>query len=121
MSALKYRELKKKVNALNMPDILKALSKRREISLRTMSMLLGMNENFASVKRQNREYNISQLLAFSHYLDTNLFEVCATLLPENLRPTRREKELLQQVDDLQKRILEVEKEKELLKEILLRK
>ena len=106
---------------MNIPLRLKIESENKKISLRKLSFSLGMNHSYLSSKRKKHDFSCAEIMALSNYLDTNLFEWFSDRLPANIRPTKKEAELLQQVTDLQKQILDLEKERDWLKEVVGRK
>ena len=91
---------------------------KMEMSMRRLSLSLGMSQSFLSAKKKKHDFSCAEIMALNNYLDTNLFEWFSNRLPANIRPTKKETELLQQVADLQKQILDLEKERDWLKEVV---
>ena len=105
---------------MNIPLRLKILSAEKKQSLTKLSLNLGMKKNFLNQKKRKHDFTCAELMALSNYLDTNLFEWFSDRLPANIRPTKKELLLQQQVLDLEKKFLELEKERNWLKEVVKR-
>lgn len=118
MSVLRLAHCKKMQQEMNIPLRLKILSVEKNQSFAKLSLNLGMNKNFLNQKKRKHDFSCAEIMALSHYLDTNLFEWFSDRLPAHIRPTKKETELLQQVADLQKQISDLEKERDWLKGVI---
>ncbi len=116
--ALTKKHIAEQTKIVNLPLLVKMQAAKNETSAHHLSKMMGAHGNFLSRNLKRKDHHISLLIALSIHLQTNLLESYFQLLPENLRATRREKELLQQVDDLQQKILDLEKERDWLKEVV---
>jgi transcriptional regulator with XRE-family HTH domain len=87
-------------------------AKYKGTSLRSISRKLKKNPQYLHQNLHSRNPRPSVLLALSDFLGVNLFEYYLELLPEQVRPTTREKELQKQIDDLKNELKRVEEERD---------
>ncbi|HRH60580.1 MAG TPA: hypothetical protein PL045_08415 [Chitinophagaceae bacterium] len=115
------RDAEKKIEEVNIPLVIKHHLNENHQSFNRMSRLLGKESNFLIRKTKSKNSGFAVLYALSIHLQTNLFEYIQNQLPENIRPTRQEKQLQQQIDELKKQIADITKERDLLKEIVMKR
>ncbi len=87
-------------------------AKRHGRTFAEMNRKLGKTHTFLRKALLNRDVRPSILIALSRLLSVNLFEYYIALLPEALRPTMREKELLRQLDELKNELKRVGEERD---------
>lgn len=98
-----------------LPDIARLVKGWTKTAGRTLAELnnkTGKHHNYLQQILKNRDVRPSVLIALSRLLSVNLFEYYIALLPEALRPTMREKELLRQLDELKKELKRVGEERD---------
>ena len=98
-----------------LPDITKLVkgwSKTAGRTLAQMNNKLGKHHNFLQQVLKNRDVRPSLLIALSRLLSVNLFEYYIALLPEPLRATQHEKELLRKIEQLQNELKRVGEERD---------
>ena len=116
---ISIHDIKEKLKAMQFPVWMKAEFLARNISKARMSMNIGRDSSYLQRQIKNPDQRISIIWLLSLHLGRNLFEVYQNQLPENIRPTHQEKVLKQQIEDLQKQLADITKERDLLKEILM--
>ncbi len=119
--ALTKKHIAEQARQVNLHLVVKALAQRNETTVHHLSQIMGNDGSFLSRALRRKDHHISLLIAISIHLQTNLLENYFPLLPEHLRTTRREKELLQQLADAQQQLADVVKERDWLKEVVARK
>ena len=119
--ALTKKHIAEQARRINLPLVVKMLAQRNETTVHHLSQIMGNDGSFLSRALRRKDHHISLLIAISIHLQTNLLENYFPLLPEHLRTTRREKELLQQLADAQQQLADVVKERDWLKEVVARK
>ena len=82
---------------------------------------MGSDGNFLSRALKRKDHCISLLIALSLHLQTNLLEHYLPLLPENIRATRREGELLQQINEMKKQLLQLTGERNMFRDAVLKR
>ncbi len=87
-------------------------AKYKGTSLRSISRKLKKNPQYLHQNLHSRDVRPSVLLALSDFLGKNLFEYYLELLPPNVRPTAREKELIQEIEALKKELKRVGEERD---------
>lgn len=104
-----------------LPDIAKLVkgwSKTAGRTLAQMNNKLGKHHNFLQQVLKNRDVRPSLLIALSRLLSVNLFEYYIALLPEPLRATQHEKELLRKIEQLQNELKRVGEERDRYWEVI---
>ena len=119
--ALTKKHIAEQARQVNLHLVVKALAQRNETTVHHLSQIMGNDGSFLSRALRRKDHHISLLIAISIHLQTNLLENYFPLLPEHLRITRREKELMQQLADAQQQLADVVKERDWLKEVVARK
>ena len=119
--ALTKKHIAEQARRINLPLVVKMLAQRNETTVHHLSQIMGNDGSFLSRALRRKDHHISLLIAISIHLQTNLLENYFPLLPEHLRITRREKELMQQLADAQQQLADVVKERDWLKEVVARK
>ena len=119
--ALTKKHIAEQARQVNLLLLVKALAQRNQVSIQHLSQIMGNHGNFLNRALKQKDHHISLLIALSMHLQTNLLENYFPLLPEHLRITRREKELMQQLADAQQQLADVVKERDWLKEVVARK
>lgn len=112
-------DIKAKLKTMNFPAWMKAEFVQARISKARMSKHLGRDSSYLQRQIKNPDQRISIIWLLSLQLGRNLFEAYQDQLPENIRVTHQEKQLMKQVEELQKQLADVTKERDLLKEILM--
>lgn len=121
MSTLKLSHIEKTIYDMNATHWLRILLDKKQMSMALVSKSIGKNKNYLNSKKRKRQFTSADLMILSMYLDTNLFEWYSDRLPEHIRFTKKEEELRQQLGDLQKQLDAVSKERDWMKEALLRR
>ncbi|HRH59484.1 MAG TPA: hypothetical protein PL045_02890 [Chitinophagaceae bacterium] len=117
---ISIRKVKEMLVEMNFPLYIKAELKRTGFKKHKLSAQLGRDGSYLQRQLKNPDQPASLLLLLSQHLNTNLFEPFINLLPDHIRPTRKEKQLQQQIEDLQKQVADIAKERDLLKEIVMK-
>lgn len=91
---------------------------RNEVSINKLGERMGMHPNWLMRALKRKDHHISLLIALSKHLNHNFLDPYLLLLPQNIRPTKRERELLQQIDDMEKQLLQLIQERDWLKEVV---
>ena len=104
--------LKTKKELPDMPAIARNWAKYKGTSLNAISRKLKKSSNYLHSNLRTRDVRPSVLLALSDFLGENLFEYYLELLPEHVRPTAREKELLKEIEALKKELKRVGEERD---------
>ena len=113
-------DAEKQVAHINVPLLVKHYMEEHKLSHQHLSKLMGKHKNYITQQVNRKNTSLALLHALSVHLQTNLFEPFQNLLPENLRTTKREQQLQQQIDTLNKQLADVSKERDLLKEIVMK-
>lgn len=113
-------DAKKKIEQLNFPALVKYYLKEHKQTLRFLSLAMGEDHNYIYRQLKSKRPDPALIYALSIHLTTNLFEPFLNLLPENISPTTKEKQLQQQVTDLQRQLSDVTRERDLLERIATR-
>jgi hypothetical protein len=100
----------KKIELPKMHQIIRVWVKYKRKSLRKLSKRMGKGENYLQQSIRSNDIRPSLLIALSSQLDLNLFEHYLALLPENIRPTEREKVLQKEIESLKTEIENLNKE-----------
>lgn len=87
-------------------------AKHKGTSLSSISRKLKKHNTFLHQNLRTRDARPSVLLALSDFLGVNLFEYYLALLPEHIRPTAQEKELLKEIEALKKELERVGEERD---------
>jgi len=116
--ALTKKHIAEQARQVNLHLVVKALAQRNETTVHHLSQIMGNDGSFLSRALRRKDHHISLLIAISIHLQTNLLENYFSLLPEHLRITRREKELMQQLAESQQQLADVTKERDWLKEVI---
>ena len=109
-----YNDAQKKIEQLNIPFMVKNQVNEHKLNLNHVSRLLGKPNNFMLQQLKNKNPAVALFYALSIHLNMNFFEPFQNLLPENLRTTKREQELLAQIADRDKQIADLKKEIEIM-------
>lgn len=96
----------------DMPAIARNWAKYKGTSLKSVSRKLKKNPEFLRQSLSTRDVRPSVLLALSDFLSVNLFEYYLELLPPHVRPTAREKELMQEMEELKNELKRVGEERD---------
>jgi len=117
---LSIRDVEKQIISNNLPLLIRHNAKQNRMSLKKLSTMLGKTPNYMSQQVNRKNISVAVLLALSTYFNKNLFEPIQNHLPDDIRATAQEKALQQQIVDLQKQLADVQKERDLLKEIVMK-
>lgn len=99
----------------DLPDLNKAVAallKKRDSSLRALSLQMGHSHNYLSTALQRRNLPIGLLLELSRALEVNLLELYLPQLPAHVRATAVERGLHQRINDLTAELHRVTEEKD---------
>ena len=110
----------KKIKEASFETVVKYYSKEQGKSLNQLSRLLGKEPNYISQRFQSPIISLPLVYGLSIHLQTNLIELFQNLLPENIRPSQKEKELQLQIEALQQQLADVKKERDLLEKIVMK-
>ncbi len=121
MAIPKLSYTKKNVAALNIKGWLKEELRKRELSFRKQSLLMGMNPNYLYLRIDKGNFTIAELINLGNQLDTNPFEPYLHLLGNEARATKTEKEQHKKIAELEEKIVALEKERDWLKEVVLKR
>lgn len=121
MSTLRLSHIKKTVRDMNIPLRIKIQARKSNQTLRGMSIALGMNPTYLSVKGVKHHFTCAELLALSIYMDCNLFDWFMEKLPADIRATKAEKQLLLQIEEMKKQLLQLIEERNMFRDAVLRK
>lgn len=116
--ALTKKHIAEQARRINLPLVVKVKARQNETSIHHLSLIMGNDGNFLSRTLRRKDHHISLLIALSLHLQTNLLEQYFQLLPENLRATKTEKQLQLQMDEMEKQLMEVIKERDWLKQVV---
>lgn len=119
-SIFSYNDAEQKIREISFKNLVKHQANEKRIGLNQLGRMMGKDNNFITVQLSRKNIDLPLLYALSLHLSTNLFEPFQNLLPENIRPTQQEKARQQEIEDLQKQINDLTKERDLLKEIVMR-
>jgi hypothetical protein len=117
---LNEKSLLPKLKALNLPLQVQVQLEKNSTNKQQLSKNLGRSSNYLHYQLPKPDQSMATLLALSIHLQYNFIDAYLTLLPENIRPTSAEKTLQQQIAALQKELEDVKKERDLLKEIVMK-
>ncbi len=115
------KKVTEQARTVNIRAVVQSLAHLHQTSINKTSARLGYTESYLNTVLKKKDHHISLLIALSMHFQSNLLETYFQLLPANLRITRREKDLLKQVDEMEKQLMDVIKERDMLKEILMKK
>ena len=115
------KDAEKKIEEAAIATLVKHHIKENKQGLNNLSRLVGKPQGYVSQQLKRKNASLPLLYALSLHLNVNLFEPFVALLPENISPTRKEKQLQQQILDLQKQLDDVKKERDLLEKIVMKK
>ena len=82
---------------------------------------MGMSNGYLQKIEKIGDFSGAQLVTLGNYLDTNPFEPYFPLLHHLARPTRTEREQAIKIAELEAQLLALEKERDWLKEVVMRK
>ena len=116
-----FKDAEKKIKELNIPVLIKHHLNENRQGYNRISRLLGKEDSFLSQQMKRKNPSLAVFYTLSIHLQTNLFEPFQNLLPDHIRPTLKEKQLQQQIEDLQKQVADIAKERDIFKEILMKK
>ena len=119
-TGITIKEAEKRIDEVNLPAIIKQKVNESNKNMTKLSKLLGRELSYMAQQLERKNVNVPLLYALSNHLNVNLFEPFLNLLPEDVRVTQKEKELQQQIADLQKQLDDTKRERDLLKEILMK-
>lgn len=115
-----YTDAEDKITAINIPLLVTHHVNENKQTLAKLSRIISKPNGFISQQLERKNPSLPLLYALSIHLQTNLFEPLNNLLPEHIRPTRQEKALQQQLTILQQQYDDLKKERDLLKEIVMK-
>ena len=118
---LTKKHIAENAKQVNLPLLVRMQTTVRETNVRQLSLLMGGGPAFLSRALKRKDHHISLLIAMSIHLQKNLLDPYLQLLPPQLRATQRERELLQQVDDMEKQLLQLIEERNMFRDAVLRK
>ena len=121
MGTPKLIDSKKKVQQLNLKGWLRFQLNEQDLSMRKLSRMMGMNDNFLQSRIQAGDFKGAELVLLGNYLNANPFEPYLHLLNAQARPTKTETTQRQQIAELEEKISALEKERDWLKEVVMRK
>ncbi len=121
MSALiNHTNIKPLLQNINLPLYFSSVQEDKKVTAMQLSKYIGRSKNYLYKQLQNPDQPISIIVMLSIHLQYNFFEPVLTLLPENIRPTKAELALQQQIAALQKELEEVKKERDIYKGIVMK-
>jgi hypothetical protein len=93
--------------------------KRRRVSLSALTRVTGLAASQMYRMRTRKSMKCAELFTLCQSLQWNFFQNLSELLPEELhRPTQKRTALQKEVIDLKQQINQLERERDLLKDIL---
>lgn len=104
--------LKRKNELPDINAIARNWAKYKGTSLNAISRKLKKHDAYLHQNLVSRNPRPSVLLALSDFLSVNLFEYYLELLPEHVRPTAREKQLLKENEELKNELKRVGEERD---------
>ena len=119
-STATLKDAEEKLKALNLAAIVMKTAETKNLNFAKLSKLMHKSDSFVSARLGRKKLSMPILFALSQHLQTNLFEPYTNLLPEAVRATAHEKQLQLQITDLQKQLDDMRKERDLLKEIVMK-
>src|SRR4249919_944295 len=102
--SLSIKDAEKKIESVKLPDLIKRYANERNKNMVTLSKFLGRDPSYMAQQLERKTVNVPLLYALSNHLNVNLLEPFLNLLPEDIRTTQKEKELQQQIANLQKQL-----------------
>ena len=121
MSNKRLSEFKKEVKELKLNDWLAFRIKKKELSFSKLSLMLGMDKSYFSNMIKKDDFTGTQLVAIGNYLDCDPFEPYRKLLNIDARTTQTEKQQAARIAELEQKLSDLEKERDWLKEVVMRK
>ncbi len=121
MGIPRLKQTQKTVKGINIGAWLRIQLKKRDLSMRKLSLLMGMSENYLHIKCKTGDFKGAELVHIGNYLDTNPFEPYLHLLNERARPTATETEQAEKITEMEENITALEKERDWLKEVVMKK
>ncbi len=114
-------DAEKKIEEIDFTRYVRQLVKEQNTSLDKLSLKMNGKRNALSRQLRHRKLGVALLYALSMHLKTNLFEPFSNQLPDHLRTTGREAALQAEIAALQKQLAEAIKERDIYKEVALRR
>ena len=119
--AFSYTDAEQKISEVDVNRNVRHAIASRQFSMQQLSELMGKPGTFIKNNLAGKRISLPLLYALSVHLKQNLFEPFLTILPEPLRATQRETALQEEIASLQKQLAEMTKERDIYKEVALRK
>ncbi len=121
MSTKKLHHFQKEVKDLKLHIWLKHHIQKAGFTKSKLSQSWGMNKTYLSNLATKDDFSGAQLVALGNYLDTDPFEPYRALLNIRARSTKTEQLQAQKIAELEEKISALEKERDWLKEVVMRK
>ncbi len=113
-----WKDAQALLKKIDYPSTIKYYVAEKKLSLMKVSSMIGKPDNFLSRRLFEDGIDLELLLCMSMHLDVNLFEPMLHSLPDDVRKTRAEQQLEAEKAALMARIAELEKENQLLKDLI---
>lgn len=117
-ATLGKKHMTEKAKVLSIKLLVRILAHKKETNLRRLSLGLGFTGSHLSKILKNPDQYISLIMALSVHLQTNLLEEYIKQLPVHIQETKKEKQLKIQIEELQKQLADMAKERDWLKEVV---
>lgn len=104
-----------------MRDWLRGKIKKSDLSLRKLSLMMGMSDTYLQQKIKTGDFKGAELVMLGNYLDTNPFEPYLQLLNSLARTTATERLQAQRIAELELQITTLTQERDWLKEVVMKK
>lgn len=111
----------KDVKFINLKALVQVAMKERNTSFRQLSARMNQSPSYMAKEMVKKDHSIGLLLTLSRQLNVNLIEPYLVLLPTDIRGVKNEKILMEQISSLEKKLMDVKKERDWLKEVVMKK
>lgn len=114
------QEVKKTLASFSLKTIVKDARRTQGVSMRVLDKKVGLKQGGVARNLDSSNMRVHLLIALSTQLRMNLFEPYITILPNDIQETERERKLKTQLATLQTEFDTLKKERDLLKEIVMK-
>ena len=121
MGSLKLHQSKKDIQEVNIKIWVKENLKKQNLNMSKLSLMMGMSHTYLNYKTNMGDFKCSELIILGNYLEANPFEPYIHLLKGDARYTLLEKQQAARIAELEQKISDLEKERDWLKEVVMRK
>ena len=121
MGSKKLLHYHKDVVELKLINWLNYECKKKDETLSHLSIRLGKYKGYFHAQAKKGDFTGTQLVAIGNSIDINPFEPYLHLLNAQARPTKTETTQAQKIAELEEKISALEKERDWLKEVVMRK